>query len=485
MGRDSERRTSDPLPILADPAPSANRGAIGNGLPRLLDVLASGRLAIVLMATLSALLLVYLLVPQVGGTDAATLERWVETSGMPARLARAAGLTDVQHSWLLFGTYALLFINLLVCMARRFRPAIHRLRFPETPPAVSPNWLHREIHATGLAAESAAKTFRNKGYRTLVTGDTVYGLRGRFATLGHWVFHVSFLVLIAGGAWIAGAPEPFRGTVGIGEGETFDLHVSPFLSTKVPPPASLPPLRFLLEKIDVRTEGDEVQQVGVQLSTPEGDPTAMGINRPYRRRPYQVMLHGFGFMPGWVVIDKRGRMVGGAWVKLVPFPLQEEDSFSIGRGESTVSVRFFPDHQADGEGIRDRSHELRNPRFEARVVWRGKQVFDGLLKPDERVPLANGMEFFFLPEIRKYGMLDVMQERGYEIIFASLAAMILGLVIRYARLRKEVLIHVEEESSTLFGRSEILENLFAEELDRLAAELAKVSFSARNLRETI
>jgi hypothetical protein len=202
------------------------------------------------------------------------------------------------------------------------------------------------------------------------------------------------------------------------------------------------------------------------------------------------------------MVNERGRMLGGAWIKLAPFPHLVEDSFPIGPEESTVTVRFFPDYDGDGLVERSRSYELRNPKFDTRIVWRGKQVFEGLLEPGQRVELGQGRKFFFVPEIRKYTMLDVIQERGHEIILTGLCIMvlgillryarirkeilvrveggslqlfgrILGILLRYARIRKEILVRVEGGSLQLFGRSEILKNLFAEELDRLAAELAE------------
>jgi hypothetical protein len=147
-------------------------------------------------------------------------------------------------------------------------------------------------------------------------------------------------------------------------------------------------------------------------------------------------------------------------------------------------VRFFPDYDGAGLVARSRSYELRDPRFETRIVWRGKQVFKGLLEPGQRVELGRGQEFFFLPEIRKYTMLGVMQERGHEIIFAGLGIMVLGILLRYARIRKEILVRLGEGSLQLFGRSEILKNLFAEELDRLAAELSEAGPPPRSRKGT-
>jgi cytochrome c biogenesis protein len=452
---------------------SMNGPAISRWLWRQYDFLASRRLAVVLLAVLAALLVAYLLIPQLDLTEAELIRRWDETRGVVGRVARAFGLTDVQHSWLLFSTYVLLFVNLVLCMIRRFRAVVRLYRFPERPPAVSPLWLQREVNDTDLRADAAAAAIRRKGYRTLVDGNTVYGLRGRLAILGHWVFHLSFLVLIVGGMYVALAPDTFRGTVGVGEGEPFDLLTAPFLGKNISPSQELPELRFKMEKIEVLTEGEEVRRFEVRLSNPEGGQVAVGINRPYRQRPYQVLVTGFGYMPGWVMVNERGRMLGGAWIKLVPFPHLVEDSFPIGSGESTVSVRFFPDYDGDGIVERSRSYELRNPRFDTRIVWRGKQVFEGLLEPGQRVELGEGRKFFFVPEIRKYGMLDVMQERGHEIIFAGLGIMVLGILLRYGRIRKEILVRLGEGSLQVFGRSEILKNLFAEELDRLAAELAE------------
>ena len=137
-----------------------------------------------------------------------------------------------------------------------------------------------------------------------------------------------------------------------------------------------------------------------------------------------------------------------------------------------MTVRFYPDHQREGEQDRTLGPEPRNPRFHARVVWRGVEVHRGLLEPGERVPLEAGVEFFFLPEIRRYGLMDVVEESGHAPIFACLAVMILGLLLRYARIRKEIVVELGERSLKLHGHGEIFEHLFAEELDGLAAELA-------------
>ncbi|MDH5566365.1 MAG: cytochrome c biogenesis protein ResB [Myxococcales bacterium] len=442
-------------------------------LQRPLAWLASGRLTVWLLAILVLLLAAHLFVPQQGEVSARVVERWIEHKGIAGRLARALGLTDVLHAPLFAGTCALLFLNLVCCMIRRLRATLGLFRFPQQAPQPAASWLRCELPATDLDEARIAALLHGAGYRALVASGSVYGLRGRFSIAGHWLFHLGLLALLVVGSWLALTPAPFRGTVGVGEGEAFDLHTARFLSSRGPVGPELPGLRFQIEQLEIQTEGTQVRRFDGRILTPEGDVVHFGVNRPFRRAPYQVLVHGFGRMAGWVIANERGRMIGGAWVKLVPFPLERSEDFSLGAEDSSVHVRLYPDYEREAGEDRSRSHALRNPRFAARVVWRGETVHDGLLAPEQRVTLQPGLAFFFLPEIRAYGLLEVIQERGQRSVFACLAVMILGLLVRYGRLRKEILVQRVGESLRVFGHGETFESLFEEEFGRLGSALAR------------
>jgi hypothetical protein len=450
----------------------------GGWLRRQIDFLGSGRLAVALLTALALLLTVYLWVPQLDPN--ATLPEGVESeSGIAGRLVGALQLDDVQHSWLLYATYGLLFVNLLLCMIRRYRAAATQCRFPQHPPPVSSLWLEREGGRDPIGTDAIAECLRRNGYRTLVSDQTVYGLRGRFAVIGHWVFHTSLLFLVVAGVLVAVAPEPFRATVAVGEREPFDLHTAPLMASNLAPeaelPADLPPLRLEIERIEVATQDAEVRQLEAVFSGPEAVRASVGINRPYRSGAYQALVRGMGYMPGWVIVDEQGRMRQGAWVKLAPFPLETEDSFPLGPHGSVAHVRLLPDYDAKARRNVAGSHELRDPRFRLRLESNGEILYEGLLAPDERVQLRPRREFFFLPEIRRYLLLDVLEEKGHEAVFLALGVMIAGLFLRYGRLRKEILVELGGPSVRIFGRSEILEHLFEEELERLADELGSAA----------
>lgn len=438
--------------------------------------LASGRLTVWLLTILLLVLCIYLFLPQQNPVHPQDLERWVEQKGLVGRLCHALGLTDIMHSGLFWAPYSLLTVNLILCMLRRIRTTLMLFRFPERPPRANVSWLQREVPANDLGPEDVAARLAKKGYRTLTDDESVYGLRGRFAVAGHWLFHLGLLALLVVGFFLVAAPEPFRGMVGIGERESFDLHAARFLSSTGPVEPEMAGLRFQVEEIDILTEGTTVRRYEARLLAGDGERSHIGINRPYRTPPYQVMVHGFGYMAGWVIVNPRGRMMKGAWVKLIPFPVEMSDSFSLGYEESHVTVRLFPEHKRDGEEDLNRSFELRNPKFLARIVWQGERVHNGMLAPGQRVALQDGMEFFFLPEIRRYSLLEVIQERGHAAVFTCLGFMILGLLIRYVRIRKEVLVQFDGGVLRVFGRGEIFEDLFAEEFDRLTGALADASY---------
>ncbi len=438
--------------------------------------LASGRLAVMLLPVVITVMAIYLFIPQVGQSDPAWVERWVEQKGLVGQLFHRLWLTNLRHSWLFFYTpYGLLFVNLVFCMIKRFPVLIRQSRFPKGVPRVPATsfTLAQEPPVVG----DIVRLLSRKGYRSLGGDSCLYGLRGRFSLVGSWIFHVSFLILMVSGFFLMTSPENFRGKLALGEGEPFDLHATSFLSAEVRPSPDLPPLQFWIETIEFVTDDVDLHRFESTLVSPEGTRATVGINRPYRSPPYQVLAEGFGYMPGWIIKDMRGRVVSSGWVKLVPFPLEVEDLFSLGvRVGGLVRVTFYPDYEEiDGEE-RNRSYEALNPKFKTRIEIDGISVFEGLLEPGQEVSIDNGrLHFFFLPEIRKYTILDIIEEEDYGTPFACFGGMILGLVFRYARIRKEIWVQISENSVQIAGRSEILPALFQEELEAFAGDVAKLS----------
>jgi len=439
---------------------------------RVLDFLSSGRLAVCLLALLVVILLLCIFVPQWSESEAAGRALWIQSNGLPAAALHTLGLTALRRSPWLWGAGALLAVNLSLCMIRRVPLVVAAAALADRPSHGAAFPATRQVQAPVAVAGAVSEVLRRRGYATTGTDDAVYGIRGRFALAGHWIFHLGLLVILTGAFLAAAAGPPFKAGMVVGEGEAFDLHGSSLLGSTEPVTDAVPPLAFTLAKIDARTEGLEVRGFQARLSTPDGAEVTMGINRPYRVAPYQVLAQGFGYMPGWVIVDARGRMVRGAWLKMAPFPFGGEEVIRIGPRTSEVRVTFYPDHDMENGEDRSRTFDLRNPRFRATVLLRGETIFDGLLEPGRKVPLDDGRSFLFLPEIRMYGIFDVARDQGHRTLFAGFGLAVLGLFIRYGRIRKEILVEVTTSGLRVHGRSELLESLFEEELDRLAGEMA-------------
>lgn len=439
-----------------------------------IDVLRSATMAAVLLAVYFILFLLSLFIPQISRDGPTAVVAWVEDNRWLGHMGQFLGFTDLQHAWILYGAHVLLFSSLLLCMLRRAGPVARSLRVPPEPPSSSSFRLHRQAAST-LEPDQVAAFLRRKGYRTRIAATTVFALRGRIGLLGHWIFHAGLLILIAGGFLAALERRAFRGTIGIGEGESFDLKTARFLLASQHSRNDLPDLRFRVERLDVETQGNEVRRFNVQLSTPEGDLEQLAINHPYRAKPYQVLGVGFGFMPGWVIQDHRGRRLDGAWVKLIPFPREQEDEFDLGRFGARATVRFFPAPKRAPREAQGSSGELNDPRFEVQILRGDQEIFSGMLEPGQRIPFGRRLFFAFVPEIRRYGLFDVIYERQYSVVFASFGVIILGLLLRLLWIRKEILVECRHGSLQLCGRSEMLESLFEVELSHLAHQLTAMS----------
>ena len=112
---------------------------------------------------------------------------------------------------------------------------------------------------------------------TLTAANAVYGLRGRFASIGHWVFHAGLLAILLVAGSLAAAPPPFGGSAGIGEGEAFDLHTARFVSSNQDVDPDLPSLRFRVDSVRLRIESQAVKGSEVGVTSPEGTQATIGI----------------------------------------------------------------------------------------------------------------------------------------------------------------------------------------------------------------
>jgi len=440
-------------------------------LNRAVAFLASGRVAVWVMTALLLLLIAFGVVPQFEATSP-DLAVWLEDNPVLGPILHGMELTDVRRSVLFYAAYALLMVNLSLCMVRRAIPVLRSARAPRTPPMVTPDWLSRRVPGAGL--EAARAVLRARKYHLLEHEGALYGLRGRFALAGHWTFHVGMLLLIYAGAVLTYAPDPFRGRLGVGEGEVVDIHRTPFLvhnqegATSWFAPEHLPPLSFQLESLHWTAAEGEVREIEATLIDAEGQRHDVGINRPYRHYPFQVMLDSMGFMPGWV-LERNGLLLSSAWVKLPSAPGDQADAFSLGFHGMVARVVFEPD-------ITRRTYlehsEPTKPAFVIEILQGEERLFKGMVAPGQTITLdRKGTTFRILPEIRRYALMEVVKEGEHRPIFAFFFVMIIGLGIRYWKIRKEVVVREDGIGLLVAGRTEMHPHLFAEELEAMVAEI--------------
>lgn len=426
---------------------------------------------VVLLALYVVWLGIYLALPQLRSAPPAEVDAWLENAGLRGHIARTLGLLDVAGNPGLWLTHGLFVANLIAGMTRRFRWVRRSIRLPRELPAAS-RFPWRHTIATPLSPDQVEAELVRRGYRTLRRQGMVYGLRGRVAAVGHMVFHIGFIVLFAGMVALSVGRKPIEAFAWIGENEAFDLHQSWLPYRSRPIATDDEPLRLVLGNVQAELrEGGRVDGFAAEVVRDDGRRATVAINQPFRSGRYLMIPSAFGFMVGWVVLTRDDRMVDGGWVKLMPFP---EDSMRArvelpGQGRvAFVALANEPD------GAREKGHDTsRYWGYRSHITWRGRKIYDGILTPAQSVDLDEERRFRFLPEVREYVVFRIREERGFGLVVLAFAIMILGLVVRYARTRKEVLAICRDDRSEVCGRTEILPALFKEEMEDLVAKLER------------
>lgn len=355
------------------------------------------------------------------------------TSSPPHVVQRIASLAPF---WVV---YLLLLTNTGVCLWRRF-PALRRdLRAEpaavKTPPAqVLPT-------AAGMTPDQAEAMMRRLGFRTTRTHDrALWGLRRRWASLGTYLFHGSFFLLLAAAALTMALRHDERAVVAVGE----EFVGAPEQSRSVSQPALIglrpPPPGFTVESIVPEFWGDALlfTQLEARLVLADGGPAVTRINRPLWTGWWTFLrLSGFGYAPRYELADRHGRVLESAFVKVNVFPPGQRDSFTLEQYPHRVSLEVLPDAvEVEGE-VRNRSLNLVEPAALVRVTRGRVELGEAAIFPGDGLEFE-GMRLSF-PEIRYWGEFSIVHDPGIPVLFLAFAIAMVGLAFKVRGGRGEAL----------------------------------------------
>lgn len=442
---------------------------------RLYRMLSSIRFTLFLLI---ALLVVFLLgqwIPQKGVVSRDLYLQWRAAVPGVVTALEWLGFTTIYTAPVTLALWSLFFLNLALVMAQRVGVVRKRVAIippPDADPETAPAYPVRTRIALPEGMDPGFLPERLKALRFAFFGTSrrFAAVKNRLSPVATLLFHLSFFLILVGVA--AAAYTRFSATADIAEGETFDGRLERYHApVRLPVFGGPPAVRFTVERIDRIAEQDIPVDLTVELSDETGRRHIVGVNKPFKRDATSFVIKDLGVAPLFVLQDKRGRDLDGAYVKL-DLLRSRPDRFVL--QDLEFQVELFPDHAVVEGEDRTRSTELKNPVFRIEA-WKGKRYLTRAnVKPGGEMAVAGYR--LLVPEYRFWVRFLVIKEQGLSLVYAGFATAVAALLWRFLFYRRELIGAVREENgrSVLFlaGRAEFYQALFEDELERAARAIA-------------
>jgi len=318
--------------------------------------------------------------------------------------------------WLI---YPALLLNAGFCLWRRL-PLLGR---DLSARPIAGRCAHRWELKVSVPMDASATTamLRRLGYRIERCDDGSYwGLRRRWSALGSFLSHAALFPIAFGLLTTSTVRRETSARAVAGDSLTVAQQ------------------RFRVDEITPASGRDRPRVTAVQaaLGSPDGGRLTAHVNRPRWLSPGTfIRLGGSGYAPRFQLINRAGRTVESAEVKLSAIPASARDSFQLQRSPHRVYVKVLAEKAEEGDLIRPALHT---------EVYRGSlKLAEGKLVP------GVGLEFegltLLFSEVRCWGELIVVHDPGVPLLFFGLLLGLSGLLLRVRGRRAELLLSPPDE----------------------------------------
>lgn len=375
-------------------------------------------------------------------------------------------IADIATSPFFLVIPAFIFLSVLLCTLDRLRKrkikAPHGSAFLIKRSAVLP-------------LPEAVKYLEGKGWAPFEgREDSIFMVKGENGFWGSMVFHAGLLILIIS-AVITGATL-FSASLLLIEGLPTPLGKEGFLTIGKQPlvPVTYPAGTVTMERFeavfkDERFPVDFAAHLKLEDAKGERD-VAVRVNDPLILGGLQYTMDKYWFAPAFRVEDvASGRVLFDGHVSLLPLlELDSEDFFDVPGTGYRIYVRFFPDFEMTDKGSRTRSKIPKNPVFGMRLVDdKGREVERGKLVRLGKTLYMGGLGIK-ATELRYWAHFGVIRDHGQPLIALSVIVMVAGLVIRFVRHEKWLMVTGKGEGTEIAGYSRYFPALFEGEVERIA-----------------
>lgn len=445
----------------------------------LLKTLKSLRFTIFLVISLISIFLLGVIIPQKSLLGRDIYLQWKQRNTGLVSFLETIGFTDIYLSPITLALWALFFLNLIFIMSNRI-PLIwnrcFKVIFPANIDSVKSS-KHYEV-IEGINAENIKVIFKKEGYKVFNKGNAFIALKNRFSPLATILFHLSFFLLLTGG--VISFYTIFKAEADLAVGETF---VGQYSWVKKPKIGDIPWTTLTVEDIKPTYYKKTVPvSLDVVLETKNGR-KVIGINKPYKEGPLSFVVKGIDIAPLFIIKDKNGKEIDGAYVKLNV--LGGKDDYFTMAGYKFRTI-FYTDYSAEMQGYPKeivnlpqalkqtpmqevQPKEVITPAFKIDVLKDGKLLKTKTIKKGESIEFDDYSLIF--EGLTYWAKFYVVKEYGLYIIYTGFTLMVLALIIRFLFPRRDIKGLIENNRLHIGGRGEFYPAIFEDEFRKLVAIL--------------
>lgn len=410
-------------------------------------------------------------------------DAWLDSTPYLYHFIDYIGFTDIYLSPITLFFVSLFFINLLIVTIDRIPILLKRAYIgKEACPRFRSDELRRSAGVRKVSARDKEvlqgpvdEYFKKKGWYTRFSEDkcTMVAVKNRLTVFGFLLFHLSFFLLLTGALLFF--YSRFSGYVVLTEGEAFTGNLPQFKQILRKPrlEPDFTSFTFTLEKVKMVYQGDKRADLDMTLNLFHGgrdEKAIIGINKPLKKGDFAVLSHNAGVSPLFILYDREmGAELDGAWVSLNVLEGKEDRFFFQKTPGLVYEASFFPDYTVEGDMETSRSHEVRNPAFHIIVREGIVRVAEKTLRPGQSITFDKYRLTF--TDLRFWGELMIIAERGPLPLVAGFILAITGLVMRLIFYRKEIKLVFYDNSLLMVGKSDLHPYSFEEEMDKIEEEL--------------
>ncbi|GFE62123.1 cytochrome c biogenesis protein ResB [Geobacter sp. AOG2] len=449
-------------------------------IDKVIKYLKSLRFTLLLICLLGAMFLAGLWIPQKSMVSAALYNQWKLHLPIVVGVFEFLGLTAIYTSPLMLTLWSLFFINLALVMWQRLPLIKKRIALPENRAFDPGNASGYPFHASfrlspGQDGAAVISRLRSRKYTIVGDANGFYGVKNRLSPIAFGLFHLSFFLVLLGG--LTSLYTKFAGVLELAQGETFQGDVLSYVPTPQLPKIGTPPqAAFTVTSIAPQMTNGTPTGLKVGLVDGHGETHEADVNRPYKVDSSSFLVTNVGPAPLFVVKDRSGKEIDGAYMKLHVMG-GKTDVFSLAGFQ--FRAHFYPNYFLKDGVPATRSQEFKNPVFTIDVERQGRIITQGTVSPNGALAFADYQ--LVLKDLPYWVSFSVFKEHGVPVIFTGFAIASLAIVWRFLFYRREIIGAVREKDGEQFldvaGRSEFYKSLAEDEFMALFNNLTKESRS--------